>query len=1013
MVARSEKPLGLLTGELLLAAQTLPKLVRRGEGVDLPLEAGGVVVLDDAEAVGVGGSETFLLGPHEAEAALALLPAPLRAWLSAEQDRVTRQVDERLIERGDVAEIAPAFLPEAGRVFRLSSRWVAAEAVRVTDSGFSNSALRRRFLGRARVLFLAHPLAAADLPSFLEASSPGPVVYASATASTRTVLAWGAQGSCPPFFAKLSVPGELSGMNRTVLEREAVTAVGLTRLLAALGARRPVGLRILREVFSVVPVGGRAPGGFIVREVPSTVLQARTALVPWFALTHPSRDGAPPLLLALARKSRSGLLKLVHRELFRPFLRAWVETALEQGWMPEAHAQNLLVEFDRNGRLTRRFFVRDLEGAYADLPFIESRYPSLAAVVGSLPKVRHQADDYDQLELAQGARASLHTYFLGGPLWHLERAGRRWVRQGLLSGPAPERGAFRHLFFAELEERMKAAAGQLRTERSNDSESFGEWVFEERHRRIPRPRLPAGIRRWIDLEQAANDRARDDRLFAPIDLSSLPARYDPSRRPRWRLEYLEVPADELELSALRLPRAIRRGLFLKRGGRRYVRLFIHPWMREQYGLDVARHGLVRGPYWATPTASIRSLVVWSEKDPDVCFGLKLSVDVEIQHINRMVKASKLARAIALTQVLDAIPSRTKRRHGFSALREPLVLRTPDRGFGTIVREIPSRTDHLVPGFSLFAARAGGRPPIAIELAGHRAGARGLVAWIEAHLWQPLVRACAYLMFQEGLIGDLHQQNVLFERRVRGELSGQLVLRDLDSFKTDLDLRFRRGRTLRPYTVHSGPCDDLKLDQSHRLYDEAWSKELRGEWVYLATRLARQHASMLGGKEAVRRALAGCRLWASFDRLILEAAAEHLGDELVLDELAVVLRGRRCAAARKALKALGRQRVKGVSAREALCVIPGLLLVDPRAPRMPLYSLNALVNAWKRRAPTNRAPRATRRDQAWLKKRFSALAAQGRATLGGQLPAGSLLTEEEGVLVAWGPLGQPVNYALGR
>ena len=179
-----------------------------------------------------------LLKPDEAEAALALLPLSLRVWLSAEQERVTREVDPRRVERGDVGCVPGPFLPESGRVFRLATRWAPAAAVRVTDSGVGEDAVRRFFFRRRSVLFLAHPLASARLPEWLAGAPPGHELYAAATSSTRTVLAWGLAGGCPPFFAKLSVPGELSGASRVVGETEAVASVGLTRLLVALGCLR-------------------------------------------------------------------------------------------------------------------------------------------------------------------------------------------------------------------------------------------------------------------------------------------------------------------------------------------------------------------------------------------------------------------------------------------------------------------------------------------------------------------------------------------------------------------------------------------------------------------------------------------------------------------------------------------------------------------------------------------------------------------------------------------------------
>ncbi|MBI3180533.1 MAG: hypothetical protein HYZ28_00060 [Myxococcales bacterium] len=928
----------------------------------------------------------------------------LRFWLEAEQGRVTREVDERLIDKGDLEAVDPRFLPEGGRVFRLPSHWVDVRELHLTELGLLRAGLRRRLLRRTsagkQVLFLTHPLALAR-SRFLQGAEPGPPLYAAATASTRTVLVWSEKGGPPPFFAKLSIAGEFAGASREVSATEAATCVGVSRLLGEV--QRGRGLVLLFETMSAVP-RGEETGGFIVRELPPSVLRGGSVLVPWFALTNASRDGGEPMLWAMARRSGAALLRFVGERLFRPFLRAFLESALSEGWVAEVHAQNLLVELDARLGPTGRFFLRDAEGIYADLAFIERIHPSGAKAVRSLPFVRNLADDYEELELTRGLEASLHGYFLGGPIYRLERSAR----------PPLGRGAFRRLFFEELKARMRAASGREVPGAALTPAGFAEWIEEERFRRLKRPRLPGGLSRWIEREQSTNRMERDPLLFAPVDFSGLPERFHPASRPVWRLEYLAIPRRQLELTAGRLPRAIRRGLFFRRGGREHVRFFLHPLMRQHHLLDVAEHGLERGTFWATPTASLRTVAVWDAADPSVRFGLKLSVDAEIHGINRVVKASKLARATAVSEAFDAIPGRTRRRHGFEVLREPLALRTEDKAFGTIVRELAPRMDRLVPGFSLFAAPERGRAPLAIALAGRRAGAEGLVRWLEARVLGPLARACAYLMFQEGLLGDLHQQNVLFEQTGSGALSGKLVLRDLDSFKTDLDLRFRRGRTLRPYARHPGPSDDLKLDEAFRHYDEAWGRELRAEWAFLCRRLFEQWASVLGGRRAVRRALAGGRLWAALDRTFLESATEHLGEEVVLAELRRVLQARKNAEARRLHRLLDTPEGASLGARELLRRIPSPLLVDPRTPSLPLYSANAMVRAWKRVEPAPcraRGPPSSRQTE--LRRRFLTLASEGRSIFGGQPPPGARFTAADGVLVAWGADGRPADYALSQ
>lgn len=704
----------------------------------------------------------------------------------------------------------------------------------------------------------------------------------------RTVLAWSPGARAPrPFFAKLSLPVVLAGERRTVTRDRAAEWVAVSRTLERLA--HPAGLQPLLEPLAIVPRDG-SPAGYSVREIPPTARRVDRALVPWFALGAQPR----PLVRDLARRAQAPLRDFVRRRLLRPFLAAWMRSALEDGWVADVHAQNLLVELDRARLPTGRFFVRDLEDVSIDARHVERRRPALA---GMPPEA-------DALDLTAALRTSLHRHFLGGPVHALVRAG-----------------VARSDFFDELERAMRAAGQGPPGRALHDPDAFAQWVEDRRHDRLPRPQVPRDLARWIEREQRLNDRRRNPRFFAPVSLRRLPQRFDPRERPVWRLEWMEVPLERVRLEADRVPATLRRALFVRRGGERAVRFFVHPFMRERYGLDLAEHGGRRGPFWATPTASPRSLVVWHETDRSLRFALKLSMDVALQRVGRLLRASKLSRAVAVNGCLEAIPARERRALGVAVLPEPLSLRTEEKPFGTIARCLLPDMDALVPGFSLFA----GADPLALRLAGP--GAEAAVAFVESRVFPPLVRAFAGLALGYGLVGDLHQQNALFRTGADGRLTGELVLRDLDSFQTDAGLRLLRGLTLAPFARRHGSLDDLRLDLGSALHAEVWCREVRAEWCWLAEEMLRRHAPRLGGRARVRRALAGRRLWARMDELVLAEAARWLGDGVVEAELRQVDR-----------------RGHGTRSRTAA------RWSDARDRQVPLYSLGAMVHAWKRAHP---------------------------------------------------------------
>lgn len=594
----------------------------------------------------------------------------------AAERRVHRRVDRRLLDPGSVDGVDPFYLPEAGSTFELPSFWVDDARLHLFEHRCALPLVERH-----RVLFFVHPLALKGYRSWLEGCAPGPKVHATPTSSTRTVFAWGDDFPAP-FCVKLSLPVLFAQERRVVSAESARDAVAVTRALAA----QKRGLRILPETLGVVPRDVDL-GGYLVRELPRGV-----KLTPWFALERPQAHLAA-------------------------FLRAWMTSALDDGWVADVHAQNLLFGGGR-------YWVRDLDSVWLE---------------------------DDELE---GARTSLHTYFLGGP-------ARRHRRQ----------------FFRELEKYAGKAA--------RDADAFAQWLADERHLRSRAPRPPRRVRRFLQREQTQNPRRRDPKRFAKVSLDALPRRFRPEHQPVWRLPYFVAPLERVKVYGRGRPRA----LFAEGG----VRVFFHPHMAEAYGLDVLEYGKGTQVFWATPTASPRSVVVWN--DDGEPFGLKLSLDVELLGINRLVHDSKLQRAVANCAAMRNV----------RFLAEPVAVRTEEKDYGFIYRELPEDLNDLTPGFALKL-----KP--------------------EVH-FPALVNAFAELALGQGLVGDLHQQNVLFTSR------NELVVRDLDSFKRDK-------------SVH-----------------QAWTDELRAEWVYLA-----------GG--------AG---WQLMDSLLFDAVERYLGKEVVDAERAELRR----------------------------------------------------------------------------------------------------------------------------
>lgn len=916
-----------------------------------------------------------------AAAALARLPRAVVAWIQAEQARVTRRVDRRVLDPGAVNALPPEFRPESQKVWRLPAYWVREDAVSHWSAGHVDRRFQRSHHGIRQVLVLRHPLAVARAP-WVSGAEPGPLLVATASASARTVFAW-TPGGGAPFLAKLSLPVVLAGEYRGLGAAAVASSVGKTRLLDAWPHSHD--LQFLREPFGVVRrAGTEEEEGYLVRELPAAVRAGRRTLRPFLALTNPSRDGEPPLLHALARACGQSLVAFARRALLEPFLDAYVDAAVRLGMAAEAHGQNLLVELEDGGRPTGRFYLRDMEGVSLDLAHLERVSPSARRRIAALPVVHNRDEDYDALDHAHAARQGLHTFFVGGPLFGLACAVRR--RPGL--------GTWRRSFAKALLRAMRRHGPGAPPDA--DAEAWWRWLEGVRWRRAPQRPVPRALRTWLHLEQRVNDRVRHPRLFALIALDVLPAHLDPRAASVVDLASILVPAAEVELAPDPLPPALARHLLVRRDGQTLVRFPIHPAAHGQYALDIAEYGLERGVLCATATSSPRSLVVWARNGAPRPFGIKLSVDVDIQRLPRVLRVSKLARARAVTRALEAIPRPALAAAGLAFLREPATLRLRHRDDGTILRELPTTTQDLVPGFSLFAVTPGG----AGILLRHSETASSLdevLRHVVDTVFCPLVRAGAFLFFQQGLVPDLHQQNVLFRT------DGRLVLRDLDSVRTDVDLRLRRGWTLQPWLDAPGTCDDLKLADTPRWYDDPFRLQVRAEWVFLTERLLTAVARARGWGGALRGILGGHLAWRAMDALLLEAAAHHLGVEVVVDELRHVVAhgpmGPR-AARQRALAAVTTPQHVG----RLIGAWPAAACLHPHDVEQPRYSLNAMVHAWRARHPLPRGERATGRQ-------FAALARAGRSTVSGALRAAAQYTRTGGVLVAWDRAGRPVAFGL--
>jgi IucA/IucC family protein len=292
------------------------------------------------------------------------------------------------------------------------------------------------------------------------------------------------------------------------------------------------------------------------------------------------------------------------------------------------------------------------------------------------------------------------------------------------------------------------------------------------------------LAKWIYCEQKLNNRTVPKGDY-PIQPTSVPADFWPELQPVFWLAEFEAPRDLFYLfhnAARSLP-----WYFCDSSSETYSHL-VHP-LSARYFLSRKMEGAEwKSPrFLATPTASHRTLLVWDPEFKQPPFAVKTSVNLWIGGLNRNLRISELKRSVGMSSLLAGVAGAELARQGILLLEDPSGLVHKQTNAGLLARDTPANLnaeEEIVPVFSLLAAPNGGRPRILDLVA-----ASGLEAttWVDEFVFKPLLYQAYFLGITEGLVGEMHEQNVLMELR-SGVPTKRFWHRDFGGFGIDPDLR---------------------------------------------------------------------------------------------------------------------------------------------------------------------------------------------------------------------------------
>ena len=290
--------------------------------------------------------------------------------------------------------------------------------------------------------------------------------------------------------------------------------------------------------------------------------------------------------------------------------------------------------------------------------------------------------------------------------------------------------------------------------------------------------------KWIHQEQRLNDRTISKGDY-PIQPTSVPPDFWPELQPVFWLPEFEATKDQFRVfqnPARTLPR------YLSGSTSEFYSHLVHPLTVPYFLNRDIKNARWRSPrFLATPMASHRTLLVWNPRSQTPPFSVKVSVNVWIGGLNRNVRLKELRRSVGMSSLLAGIPGAVLDRQGILLLDDPVGLVHKQTNAGLLARDTPSRLgpgEEIVPVFSLLASWDGRRPRIVDLITTSRLEP---TAWVDKFIFRPLIYQAYFLGMTEGLVGEMHEQNILME--LRDEIpTTRFWHRDLGGFLLDRNLR---------------------------------------------------------------------------------------------------------------------------------------------------------------------------------------------------------------------------------
>jgi hypothetical protein len=335
--------------------------------------------------------------------------------------------------------------------------------------------------------------------------------------------------------------------------------------------------------------------------------------------------------------------------------------------------------------------------------------------------------------------------------------------------------------------------------------------------------LPPALREWLVLERFHLHKAH---LFQnPARDPQFDTRYFPQHCRAFLLPCYWVPRKHLYVHGAN--ESAEHWHFETEAGTERVLFPVHPsasaefraFLRAVDARDAMEHGV---RFWAIPTSSTRTLLVWPDGAGQRAVFVKTSLHSPIFG-DRRVTRTKVARAIGNCQLVRQahaqLPAELRVMPevlGFSARTAP--------GSGALVRPVPPELIdgrvRAVPLFSLLGGEDQGRVPLLLELL-ERTDTPP-VEYIDERLCKTFAPLWVELALNYGLILEAHGQDLLLSLSPSGVPTGDFYYRDLEGLQVDWALWRRRMGSI-PTLPNAWAWHETHASWGYRYTDFVWHK----------------------------------------------------------------------------------------------------------------------------------------------------------------------------------------------